>query len=283
MVLFARHLATIASALGKSEPAQSFTREADELARQINERMWDPEHQFYFDLTLAGKYAPVKTVAAFWTLLAGVASPAQMTALVGELNNPRTFKRLHRVPTLAADQAGYNPAGGYWCGSVWAPTTTMVIRGLERYGQRDLARELALNHLEVMGQVFHATGTIWENYAPDAAQPGRPAKADFVGWSGIGPILYLLEFAIGLKPDAPNNTLVWDLTSSRTIGCERFRFNSHVVTLKAEPVDGDAPGWVVAVNSDSAFQLRLRHRGQSQIHAVTPGQNRFQFSRQQAR
>jgi glycogen debranching enzyme len=52
-----------------------------------------------------------------------------------ELSNPQTFKRLHRVPTLAADQNGYDPAGGYWCGAVWAPTSTMVIRGLEQYGQ----------------------------------------------------------------------------------------------------------------------------------------------------
>ena len=51
-----------------------------------------------------------------------------------------------------------------------------------------------------MGEVFQMTGTVWENYAPDAPAPGRPAKPDFVGWSGIGPIMYLLGFAIGLQP-----------------------------------------------------------------------------------
>jgi neutral trehalase len=97
--------------------------------------MWDPTNRFYFDLTWEGKPAPVKTIGAFWTLVAGVASPAQTKDLMRELSNPQTFKRLHRVPTLAADQNGYDPAGGYWCGAVWAPTSTMVIRGLEQYGQ----------------------------------------------------------------------------------------------------------------------------------------------------
>ena len=96
--------------------------------------MWDPARHFYFDLTIEGKREPVKTVAGFWPLLAEVASAAQAEGLVKELENPATFKRWHRVPTLAADQASYDPAGGYWRGAVWAPTTTMVIRGLERYG-----------------------------------------------------------------------------------------------------------------------------------------------------
>ncbi len=277
MALFARNLATIAGRLDKSEAAQSFTSEADELSRKINAAMWDPERRFYFDLTRDGKRAPVKTVAAFWTLIAGVASPDQVEALVAELNNPRTFKRLHRVPTLAADQTGYNPAGGYWCGAVWAPTTTMVIRGLERNEHPGLARELALNHLTVMGRVFQATGTIWENYAPDAAKPGRPAKGDFVGWSGIGPILYLLEFGVGLKPDAANNTLVWEVNSSREVGCERFRFNGHIVSLKAETDAGDTGNVVVSVNSNGTFKLEIRHGGHSEICDVKSGPNTFKF------
>ncbi|MBI5383507.1 MAG: alpha,alpha-trehalase [Verrucomicrobia bacterium] len=281
MTLFARNLATLAGMLGKAEQAQDFVREADELSRRINELMWDPERRFYFDLTLEGQRAPVKTIAAFWTLLAGVASPEQAKDLVGELNNPRTFKRLHRVPTLAADQAGYDPAGGYWCGAVWAPTTAMVIRGLERYGHHDLAREIALNHLDVMGQVFQKTGTVWENYAPDSAKPGRPAKGDFVGWSGIGPILCLLEFAVGLKPNATANELVWDVNASGVTGCERFRFNGHVASLKAEPAAGNDARLVLSVVSDGAFKLRLRQGGQTETREVTRGTNSFTFPRPQ--
>lgn len=277
MVLFARNLATMAGLLAKSAAAQGFTDEADALSRTINKLMWDPQRRFYYDLTLEGKRAPIKTVAGFWSLIAGVASPAQAQELVNELNNPQTFTRLHRVPTLAADQPGYNPAGGYWCGSVWAPTSVMVIRGLERYGRHDLARDLARNHLEMMGQVMQQTGTLWENYAPDAATPGKPAKGDFVGWSGIGPILCLLEHVIGLRPDAAANELVWEVTSAAVTGCDRYRFNGHVVSLKAEPAAGDARRLAVTVDSDGPFKLQVRHAGHSQSYAVKAGTNAFSF------
>ena len=53
-----------------------------QLSQIINRQMWDPGREFYFDLTLQGERAPVKTVAAYWTLLAKVASPAQAAALL---------------------------------------------------------------------------------------------------------------------------------------------------------------------------------------------------------
>jgi len=278
MVLFARNLSTIARRLGESAEARGFEREAEELSRKINTLMWDPTNRFYFDLTWEGKPAPVKTIGAFWTLVAGVASPAQAKDLMRELSNPQTFKRLHRVPTLAADQNGYDPAGGYWRGAVWAPTSTMVIRGLEQYGQGELAREIALNHLDLMGQVFQQTGTIWENYAPDAPQPGRPAKADFVGWSGIGPILYLLEYAIGLKPDAAENKLVWDVNAATVSGCNRYRFNGRVVSLKAEPIAGATQRLKISILSDGRFKLQVRCGGREKTYAVRKGQQTISFA-----
>ncbi len=90
------------------------------LARRINHRMWDKKKKFYFDLQRNGKRAPIMTIAAYWTLLAKVASRKKAARLVAQLENPNTFGRRNLVPTLAANQPGYNPAGGYWRGSVWA-------------------------------------------------------------------------------------------------------------------------------------------------------------------
>jgi glycogen debranching enzyme len=277
MVLFARQLAQIAGILGLTAEGSHYAAEADRLAGVINHAMWDPQRRFYFDLTVDGKSSPVKTIAAFWTLLAKVASPDQAEALAAELANPKTFKRLHRVPTLAADQPGYTPAGGYWKGSVWAPTDTMVMRGLENYGYHALAREIALNHLNVVAQVFEETGTIWENYAPDAAAPGKPARPDFAGWSAIGPILYLMEYAIGLRADAPRNTLAWTLTPGIQHGCERYRFNGHVTSLVAKPLADRSNGLQVGVDSDTSFTLSLAVGETKKDFAVQPGRQEFRI------
>ncbi len=271
MALFALQLAEIARIIGRDADAPEFEAEAHALAECVNRLMWDPERKFYFDLTREGARAPVKTIAAYWTLLAKVATPEQAAALVAELENPATFNRTHRVPTLAADQKGYDPRGGYWRGAVWAPTETMVIRGLENYGYRAQARALALHHLDCACRVFERTGTVWENYAPDALEPGTPAAKDFVGWSGIGPIMYLLQYAIGLAPNAPKNELVWTLTAGKRCGCERFRFAGKVVSLVAAPETSDAARMKITVTADGPFTLKVERDGRTHTFQIRAG------------
>ncbi len=278
MVLFARQLSEIALMLGKDTEAHEYSAEADQLASTINQAMWDEKRKFYFDLMLDGKRAPVMTIAAYWTLLAGVASSEQAADLVAELKNPQTFGRPNLVPTLAANQDGYDPLGGYWRGSVWVPTVTMTIRGLEKYGYSDLAREIALNHLELIAHVYEKTGTIWENYSPEHAQQGKPAMSDFVGWSGIGPIMYLLEYAIGLRPDAAHNRLVWRIEPGGRRGCEHFRFNGHVVSLIAEPPAQGSKGEIIHVQSDSPFEFQAYFQGAQRTFKVEAGKQQFDIA-----
>jgi len=264
MVLFARNLSEIATILGMESEADKFEKDAYELSRLINQRMWDSDKRFYYDLTLDEERVPVKTIAGFWTLLAGVADESQAKALTEELNNPKTFGTIHRVPTLAADQNRFHAeTGGYWRGSVWAPTDMMLIRGLEKYGFDELAREIALNHLENVVAVFKQTGTIWENYAPQKIVQGKPAKPDFVGWSGIAPILFLIEYAIGIKANAITNTIVWDIRSPKRVGVERFWFGGKTGSLVSEEPDKDMRR-IVKVNSTDTVNLVLRTQGMTE-------------------
>lgn len=81
----------------------------------------------------------------------------------------------------------------------------MVIAGLKNYGYDRLGREIAMNHLRSVVEVYKLTGTLWENYAPQKVAPGEPCRKDFVGLTGIGPIAFFIEYAIGIKADAPAN------------------------------------------------------------------------------
>lgn len=278
MVLFARELSQIAEDLGKEQQAKTYSNDANKLASIINRRMWDKKKKFYFDLQLNGKRVSIMTIAAYWTLLAKVASRQQAAALVAQLENPDTFGRLNMVPTVAANQPGYDPEGGYWRGSVWVPTDTMVIEGLENYGYDGLARKIALNYLDLVAEVFQKTGTIWENYAPDSSNPGQPAKPNFVGWSGLGPIGYFLEYAIGIRPDAPRNELIWHLESGGRRGCKRYRFGGHIVTLIASPEAGKPDRMRINVTSDGVFRLRVLFKGNEESFTVTRGSQELQVS-----
>ena len=272
MVLFARNLSEIAKILKKDKEMMQYQQEAAELSNLINQKMWDPDKSFYYDLTLNDKFVPVKTIGSFWTLLGQVATKQQADIMLKELENPNTFNRKHRVPTLAADQEKFDPLGGYWCGSIWAPTNTMVIRGLEKYGYDSLAYVIAMNHLENVTKIYSKTGTIWENYAADSLVQGNQARSDFVGWSGIAPILYFIEYGIGLKPDASENTLVWNVRSSKRCGMENFRFNSHLTSLIAEPSANQVK---IKAISDGQFNLKVTYHGVTKKTIIHPGNNYF--------
>jgi hypothetical protein len=280
MVLFARQLAQIARITHRPDEARAFEAEAEPLARRIDEKMWDGSRSFYFDLTVDGTMVPVKTIAGFWPLLARIPDRERANRLVKELQNPETFWRLNPVPSCAADEPGYVPSGVYWRGGVWASTNTMVIRGLEAYGYKELARTVALKHLTIIGEVYSNTGTIWENYSPDTTDHGRQANGaevhrDFVGWSGIGPILYFFEYALGLRPDAEANALTWNLYSLGRVGCERYRFNGHTASLIAEPSGAGSNRRRISVESDGSFSLKVIAGGKETVCRVTAGHNSF--------
>ena len=256
VVLFARNLAFIAARLGRADEAEIFEQEAAALSAHINLKLWDDEVGFYFDEAADGGRHRVKTIAAFWSLLAGVARGERAQRLVAHLEDPASFKRLHRVPTLPADEPGYDPAGGYWRGSVWAPTTMMVVRGLEKQGFDELARTIALNHLDNVAAVFEDTGTIWENYAPDARKPGKPARKDFVGWTGLAPLLFLTEYAVGIKADGPGKRLVWNIRSGKRVGMKNLHFGGLFANLVCEAPD-DSGKRAIRIEGDGEFTVDL--------------------------
>jgi hypothetical protein len=147
----------------------------------------------------------------------------------------------------------------------------MVVRGLENNGQRELAEQIALEHLQVITGIFKDTGTVWENYAPDAAKPGAPAKPDLVGWSGLGPILYLIEYGIGVHVDAPSNTITWNIRSPQRVGIERLRFGGTTVLLTCDAPDAQHRR-TVRVRSDAPFHLKLTCQGVARTLDVSAGE-----------
>ena len=95
---------------------------------------------------------------------------------------------------MPGDSDLFQPHGGYWRGSIWAPTSYMVIRGLETVGLQNMARSMALRLYDAVAEVYRDTGTFWENYAPDAFAPGDESRPDFCGWSAIFPITLWHEY-----------------------------------------------------------------------------------------
>jgi hypothetical protein len=280
MVLFASNLKEIAHIIKLNNDIGQYTKDIESISNRINELCWDDKNKFYYDLSLDGVITPIKTIGAYWTLISGVSTRERAQYLVGYLLSPKSFGTLSPVPTTGKDSEGYDSTGGYWRGAVWAPTNTMVIRGLEKYGFYDIAKEVAMKHLLIVANVFKKTGTIWENYEPENIEPGKVngknVKQDFVGWSGIAPIMYFIEYGIGIKADAPNNEIVWNLNSLKKTGCKKFRFNGIVVDLIAEPEKSGKMS--ITIESSDKFRLKLIFNHKQNIVDIRKGLNTFVVS-----
>jgi hypothetical protein len=220
-------LIRMAGEIGRLDEVKDIAAETDRLTAFVNHEMWDDRTAYYHDRLRDGSLSPVKSIAAYWALLAEVVDPDRLPRFVEHLRNRDEFARPHRVPTLSADDPAYDVNGGYWLGAVWAPTNYMVLRGLAAVGEHDLVHEIGLNHLEHVVQVFESTGTLWENYTPESASPGQPAMKDFVGWTGLSPIAILFEAVFGLHPQVGRNELHWTIRLLDEHGVDRYPFGPH--------------------------------------------------------
>ena len=214
----------IAVEIGRGDEVQDFRDEVARLRHFINRSMWDERTNFFHDLDANGKrMTQVKTIGAYWGLLAGGVPKTRMNRFIAHLDDPTVFKRTHRCPSLSADTPGFDSDGGYWRGAVWAPTNYMLLRGLTKNGFDDLAAEIGRNHLENVVESYLKTGTLWENYSPDLRGEGRSTK-DFVGWTGLVPVAVFFEYVIGLHADPAHKKIDWKVGLLEEHGIEDYPF-----------------------------------------------------------
>ena len=246
------------------------------LRTYIAKHMWDEKTGFLYDRYADGTLCTTKGVGAYWALFTDVLNEKQLDRMVKELDNPQTFNRHHRVPSLSADHPKYKENGRYWQGGVWPGTNYMIATGLMQKGYTKQARDIALNHYNRVLEVYKQTGTFWEYYAPESTAPGFMARKEFVGWTGLPPIAGLIEFVIGLRGDFVKNEIVWDLQLTEKNGIERYPFGPEgLINLQADArrSAGDEPK--VSVETNVAFTLVLRYGGKEKRIAVTPGTHRY--------
>ncbi len=269
-VLADRILVRMATEIERTEDAQEFQIEADRLTAWINENLWNEKTGYYHDLRRDGTLIHnVKTIGAYWALLADVVPADRLPRFLSHLSDPSAFKRAHLVPSLSADTPGYDPDGGYWKGAIWPPTNYMLLRGLHTVGQQDLAHIIGRNHLDNVVAAHANTGTLWENYAPDFFGAGR-STPDFVGWTGVPPVAVLFEEVFGLRPITPDR-LLWDVRLTEAHGVARYPLGENLVLdLSCAPRDSadTEPFITVTANSPCSVEV-VWATGRKTVSATT--------------
>ena len=261
-------LSQIAEAIGREGEARKWRARHAEIGRALNERLWSDSMRFYSTSLPGGGHNPNKVVTGFWPLWAGVVPAERVEALARQLKDPKSFWRHHPAPSLAADSPHFQFAGNYWLGSTWAPTNYATIKGFQRAGRLDLARETTLRHLQCMSETLEATGFIWENYCSEKSERGNWSGPNYC-WSSLGPVALLFEVLIGLEPDAAQRRIRWTPPAGKRIGVRRYPLGPCTVQLLQFQGEGGADR--VEVHTDFPFTLELCRDGKTKAVSCAAG------------
>ena len=81
------------------------------LGKYIHDNLWDEKTGFLYDQYADGTLCKTKGIGAYWTLLTDVLDDKQLDRMVKELDNPATFNRKFRIPSLSADHLSIKRTG----------------------------------------------------------------------------------------------------------------------------------------------------------------------------
>ncbi len=276
--LSAKTIAELYALLGDSESAAPWFEKYDTKKETVNKYYWDNKDLFYYDIDVnTHEFYKVKTTASFWPLIAEIASPEQAKALAAHLSNPETFGGKVPLLFLARNDGDYRNDGRYWRGGLWLPTAYMALKGLVKYGFYEEAHGAAVKIIKHMLSTYREfePHTIWECYAPESHAPAvvadgsEYARADFCGWSALGPISMYIEFVLGFsKVNAFERTVEWQKPNSvlGEIGIKNFRFGNVVTDIIAN-------GNTCEVVSNEAYTLFVN----GTPHEIRAGTNNFKL------
>jgi putative isomerase len=190
----------ISAKLGKTDDAKMYVERAAKLAKDINAVFWDEKDGFYYDRDQkTGKQIRVKSIAGFFPLWAGVASPKQADRLVHEhLLNANEFWLKYPIATYAKTEPdfyeGSKTGECNWQGPAWIPINYVIFHGLVQYGYTGVARELAVKTLDMALNENEATR---EYYNSDTGNGN--GMNPFWGWSSLAYVM-LIDLAEHYDP-----------------------------------------------------------------------------------
>lgn len=262
--LNALYMAELGDILNDKEISFRFKRHYFSLKTRINNLMWNDEDGIYYDLNRTHAQVRVKTIASFWPLLAELPNEARSEALMAHLKNPSTFGTENPFPTLAADEESFSERGTGFRGSVYPPFTFMVIKGLEKYGKYELARECSIRHLYYMLDTLHPEGkergAVWEAYLPlkdgPAQWPGKknfPRKG-FLTYTALSTVALMMENIIGLYVSLPRKTVDWIVPTLEIMGIENLSLKRNMITILSNK---SGRGWEIRLESEKLYYFTI--------------------------
>ncbi|GMO29581.1 MAG: hypothetical protein LBG79_07455 [Spirochaetaceae bacterium] len=270
MAINVLYMAAIADILNDKDSGFRYKKQYFSLKTRINSLMWDPGDGFYYDLDKNGKRIKIKTIAAYWTLLAEIPNEDKAAQLVEKLKLPDVFGTAHPFPSVAANEKVFSESGDGYRGSVFPHLNFMVIKGLERYQQWDLARESAIRHLyfildSMQENESGVKGSLYEAYKPLKEGKSEWSCEPPANWSffprnqyftfvALSTICLTVENIVGLTISLPRKTVDWIIPNMEIMGIENLSLKKNLITIRSIK---SVRGWEINLESEKLYYFTI--------------------------
>ena len=253
MAVNASYMSALGDILNDKDLSFQYRKMYFSIKTRINSLMWDNDTGFYYDLDKDENKLSVKTVAAYWTMLAEIPNADKADRLV------------EHFPCLSADDPHFSEEGNGYCGSVMPAFNFMIIKGLERYGQLELARECAIRHLyfvleTLMPNEENVPGDLYEAYRPNkegkATCESDPAFARprYLLTAALSTIALMIENVIGLSISLPRKTVDWIIPNLEIMGIENLSLKRNLITILSNK---STRGWEIQMESEKLYYFTI--------------------------
>lgn len=197
-------LARIADELGRSEVADEVRGRGAEIAKLIDDRLWDADAGCYRShFSDSGRPTAWLSPMSFFPLLAGLGGDDHETGDHGGraaemtrryLQDPDGFGGQWVLPSSPRSELATMPgAHSYWVGRAWPPINFLVYLGLRRVGLADDAAWLAQRSGGLAMLEWRDQRHIHENYSSEHGLAcDKPNSEPFHSWGALLSLTYLI-------------------------------------------------------------------------------------------
>lgn len=247
-------LARIAAILGDEAGRREFEGKYRRAANGIDGQLWDPEREFYFDRSWAGRWSDARAASNFYPLLAGIPAPDRARLLVQRLQNPAEFWGDFVVPTISRDHPAFKDQQ-YWRGTIWPPTNYLVYQGLKRYRFDEAAAEFARRSARLFLGSWETYRLCRENYN---SMTGEGGGHRYQSWGPLFALLLLEEY-IDISPF--DGLRVGNLAAGAETAIRNLPLGGAVYDVEAGPAG-------LTLNRDG--RPLLEFRGRAVLRQIQP-------------
>lgn len=266
------YMTKISDVINRKDDTLEYHKKYYSLKIAMNKHMWDDEGEFYFDLNEDKSFNKLYTLTSYWVLVAEIPNTDRKEKMVNKLRDKNHFATPNPIPSISVSEKEFSKNGNGYRGSVISYLNFVVVKGLERYQEYELARSISIKHLYTIINVIlpekaksSKIHSIYNAYKPfsdmkaaykdndDNLSKKFPSKHGLLEVSLIV-ISLMMENIIGFDISSYKKMIYWNVPEMDEMGIENMDLKRNVVSISSFHREND---WEIRLEGEKLYYFNI--------------------------